>query len=103
MTGVVESLIRVVRSKTVALVFAALGGEGWMRFFVRERLIPFDPEVGCCCVVIGTMVASIAAWRWHRSAPYHFAIAVGLCGGIAGAGLVMMLSCLVTPYFGGSL
>ena len=66
-----------------------------MRFLVREGWVGFNPYVGLCSLVLGSSLAWFALARWRVAAPYQCAIAVGFCGGIAGAGVVMVLSAIL--------
>lgn len=71
--------------------FACLGGAGWMRLLVKVGLIDSGPVFGACSLVLASIAAWCALHRWRVTAPGRCAVMVGLCGGIAGPGLVMLL------------
>jgi len=74
-----------------AFVLACLGGAAWMRLIVRHWLIEPGAFFGLGSLSIGCLVAWVALKHWRRSAPYRCAVIIGLCGGVAGAGFVILL------------
>jgi fluoride ion exporter CrcB/FEX len=78
-------------STVSAFVLACLGGAAWMRLIVRQWLIEPGTFFGLGSLLIGCLIAWVALQYWRRSAPYRCAVIVGLCGGVAGAGAVILL------------
>lgn len=74
-----------------AFVLACLGGAAWMRLIVRQWVIEPGAFFGLGSLLIGCLIAWIALQHWRRSAPNRCAVIVGLCGGVAGAGFVILL------------
>ena len=74
-----------------AFVLACLGGAAWMRLIVRQWFTEPGAFFGLGSLSIGCLIAGAALQLWRRSAPYRCAVIVGLCGGVAGAGFVILL------------
>jgi len=74
-----------------AFVLACLGGAAWMRLIVRQWVIDPGAFFGLGSLLIGCLIAWVALQHWRCSAPYRCAVIVGLCGGVAGAGFVILL------------
>ena len=78
-------------SAVTAFLLACLGGAAWMRLIVRQWVIDPGKLFGLGSLLIGCLIAWVALQHWRHSAPHRCAVIVGLCGGIAGAGFVILL------------
>jgi hypothetical protein len=70
-----------------------------MRLLIRTHPSVVSPSLGLITLTAGVIVAWIALRRWRWAAPIRCATVVGLSGGLAGAGLVMLLGYVLAFLF----
>jgi len=78
-----------------AFFFAALGSSAAMRLLIRTHPSAFNPWLGLLTLTVGVTVAWLALRWWREAAPVRCATMVGLSAGCAGAGLYILLGCLL--------
>ena len=85
------ALKRILDRKSIVLWLACLAGAAWMRLLIRSGAIHSLHQAGLWLFLVAVPVAWIGLLRWRRADPYRCSLVVGLCGGVAGAGIAMML------------
>lgn len=75
-------------------LLGCLAGAGWMRVLVRHGVLGAHGKNGAFALVLCTGLALVALRRWRYSDPNRCAAVIGVCGGIGGAGLAMLMSAL---------
>lgn len=75
----------------IQFTLACLGGAAWMRFIVRQGMV--DPTVffALTALFVGVTMAWVALQNWRSTHPHRCATITGFCGGIGGAGFVLLL------------
>ena len=75
-----------------------------MRLLLRESELLFNLRVGLPSLLLGVACAWFSLRRWRFIAPIRSATVLGLCAGIGGAGLFIIIVCafgyLFPAYFG---
>jgi hypothetical protein len=75
----------------VQFAFACLGAAAWMRFIVRQDIVHGTMPFALVALLAGVTVAWLALQKWRSTHPQRCAVITGLCGGVGGAGLVLLL------------
>lgn len=65
-----------------------------MRLLTRHGVLGIDGKNGVFAMVLCAGLALVALRRWRYSDPQRCAAVIGVCGGIGGAGLAMLMSAL---------
>jgi hypothetical protein len=75
----------------ITFTLACLGGAAWMRLIIRQGLVDATLPFALAALVVGGSVAWLALQKWRSTHPHRCATITGFCGGIGGAGFVLLL------------
>jgi fluoride ion exporter CrcB/FEX len=76
---------------TIKFTLACLGGAAWMRFIIRQGIVDAAVPLALAALVVGVTAAWLTLQKWRSTHPHRCATITGFCGGIGGAGFVLLL------------